>query len=123
MFVVGCTHPLGPVEDGVEALAVVRALETPGVETRLAEIARSGAPLRRVLAALAGRLVATRAWDRLGYVRLRDYAWEWLGLSARQVQDLAHVDRELDRLPGIEAASVAGRTTRAKRRVCVPGAA
>ena len=56
----------------MEALAVVRALEAPDVETRLAELARSGAPLRRALAALAGRLVATRAWDRLGYVRLRD---------------------------------------------------
>src|SRR4029434_6304268 len=78
MMALGSTHPLGPDEVGVEALAVVRALEAPDVEVRLAELARSGAPLRRVLAALAGRLVATRAWDRLGYVRLRDYARERL---------------------------------------------
>jgi hypothetical protein len=91
----------------VEALAVVRAL-APDVEARLIELARSGASLRRVLAALAGRAVATHAWDRLGYVRLRDYAVERLGLSARQVQDLAHVDRELRRLLRIEAAFVAG---------------
>jgi len=101
----------------VEALAPVRALEAPDIETRLAELARSGAPLRRVLAALAGRLVATRAWDRLGYVRLRDYAVERLGLSARQVQDLAHVDRELHGLPRIEAAFVAGRITWTKARL------
>jgi hypothetical protein len=101
----------------VEALAVVRALEAPDAEARLAELARSGAPLRRVLAALAGRLVATSAWDRLGYVRLRDYARERLGLSARQVQDLAHVDRELQRLPRIEAAFVAGRVTWTKARL------
>jgi len=101
----------------VEALAVVRACEAPGVEIRLAELARSGAPLRRVIAALAGRLVTTRAWDRLGYVRLRDYAIERLGLSARQVQDLAHVDRELRRLPRIEAGFVAGRITWTKVRL------
>jgi hypothetical protein len=101
----------------VEALAVVRALEAPDVEARLAELARSGAPLRRVLAALVGRLVAACAWDRLGYVRPRDYAVERLGLSARQVQDLAHVDRELRRLSRIDAAFVAGRITWTKARL------
>ena len=101
----------------MEAFALRRALEAPDVETRLALLARSGAPLRRVLAALAGQLVAARAWDRLGYVRLRDYAVEWLGLSARQVQDLAHVDRELRRLPRIDAAFVAGRITWTKTRL------
>src|SRR4030095_12703493 len=83
----------------------------------LAAGVRGGAPLRGALAALAGRLVATRAWDRLGYVRLRDYARERLGLSARQVQDLAHVDRELRRLPRIDAAFVAGRITWTKARL------
>ena len=101
----------------MEALAVVRALEAPDVEPRLIELARSGAPLRRALAALAGRLVATRAWDRLGYVRLRDYACERLGLSSRQVQDLAHVDRELRRLPQVDAAFVASRITWTKARL------
>ena len=59
-----------------------------------------------------------RAWDRLGYVRLRDYAVERLGHSARQVQDLAHVDRELRGLPQIEAAFVAGRITWTRRGYC-----
>src|SRR4029453_13185450 len=117
MIALGGTHPLGPDEVGVEAIAVVRALQAPGVEDRLAELARSGGPRRRALAALAGRLVATRAWDRLGYVRLRDYARERLGLSARQVQDLAHVDRELRRPPRIDASFVAGRITWTKARL------
>ena len=101
----------------MEALAWIRAPEAPNAEARLAELARSGAPARRVLAALAGQLVARRAWDRLGYVRPRDYAVERLGLSARQVQDLAHVDRELQRLPLVDAAFVAGRLTWTKARL------
>ena len=73
--------------------------------------------MRRVLAALAGQLVASKAWDRLGYVRPRDYAVERLGLSARQVQDLAHVDRALRGLPRIDAAFVAGDLTWTKTRL------
>ena len=101
----------------MEALAWIRAPEAPNAEARLAELARSGAPARRVLAALAGQLVVRRAWDRLGYVRPRDYAVERLGLSSRQVQDLAHVDRELRRLPRIDAAFVAGELTWTKARL------
>jgi hypothetical protein len=56
----------------VEALAFVGALDAPDAEVRLASLARSAAPVRRVLAALAGQLVAGKAWDRLGYVRPRD---------------------------------------------------
>ena len=117
IFAFVCSHPLGPNEVGVEALAWIRAPEASDTEARLAELARSGATVPRVLTALAGRLVAERVWDRLGYVRLRDYASERLGLSARQVQDLAHVDRELRRLPQIDAAFVAGRLTWTKVRV------
>ena len=101
----------------MEAVALVRAVETPDAEVRLAALARSGAPVRRVLAALAGQLVAAKAWDPLGYVRLRDYAVERLGLSARQVQDLAHVDRVLQRLPLVDAAFIAGNLTWTKVRL------
>jgi hypothetical protein len=72
MLAVGCSHPLGPDEVGVEALALVRALDAPHAVVRLEALARSGAAVRRVLAALAGQLVAAKAWDRLGYVRPRD---------------------------------------------------
>jgi hypothetical protein len=78
------------------------------VETRLVALARAEAPLRRSLAAIAARLVAKRAWERLGFVRLGDYARERAGLSARQLQDLAHVDAALARLPGIERAFTSG---------------
>jgi len=101
----------------VEALALVRAFDAPDAEVRLAALARSAAPVRRALAALAGQLVAAKAWDRLGYVRPRDYAVEQLGLSARQVQDLAHVDRALRGLPRIDAAFVAGELTWTKVRL------
>ena len=50
-------------------------------------------------------------------MRLRDFAVERLGLSARQVQDLAHVDRELRGLPRIDAAFVAGEITWTKARL------
>jgi hypothetical protein len=78
------------------------------VASRAVALARSGAPLRRALAAIAGRLVATRAWERLGSARLRDYARERAGVSERQIQELAHVDEALKGLPRIEAAFLAG---------------
>ena len=73
-------------------------------EDLLAELAASVGPLRRVLAAVAARLVATRAWERLCYARLSDYARERPGLSARQLQELARVHRALASLPALERA-------------------
>jgi len=63
---------------------------------------------RRALAAVAGCLVAGRGWERLGFARLRDYAAERAGVSARQLQELARVDAGLAALPTVEAALVAG---------------
>jgi hypothetical protein len=69
--------------------------------------------------------VATRAWERLGFARLADYARERAGLSARQVYDLAHVDAALAKLPRIETAFAAGELTWTKARllcrVATPG--
>src|SRR5439155_1283951 len=45
---------------------------------------------------------------RLGFARLSDYTRERLGLSARQVQDLARVAERLESLPAIAAAFAAG---------------
>ena len=70
-----------------------------GSEQRLRELARSAAPLRRVVAALAGRLVASNSWGRLGYVRLGDYARERLGMSTRAAQASARLARELGERP------------------------
>ena len=78
------------------------------LEDRLVELARRGGPTRRVLAALAGRLVEMAGFERLGYARLSDYARERLGLSARTLQDLARVDAKLAGLPELERALVEG---------------
>jgi hypothetical protein len=86
-------------------------------EARLAALVRSQAPLRRALAAIAGRLVAIRAWERLGYARLCDYATERGGVSPRQLQDLAHVDRALAGLPSIDVALAAGEIPWTKARL------
>ena len=86
-------------------------------EARAVALVRSQAPLRRDLARIAGRLVATRGWERLGFARPTDYARERLGLSARQLQELAHIDACLERLPAVEAAFVAGALTWTKARL------
>ena len=76
-------------------------------EDRLARLASAVGPLRRVLAAVSAQLLATRAYERLCYARLGDYARERAGLSARQLQDLARVHRALAGLPALERALVA----------------
>ncbi len=89
----------------------------PDPEVRLEALARSAGPLRRVVAALAGRLVACEGWQRLGYARLGDYARERLGCSARSLQDWARVERALAGLPGLERALVDGALAWSKVRL------
>jgi hypothetical protein len=84
---------------------------------QLVALLRSQAPLRRVVAAIAGRLVATRAWERLGYARSADYAAERAGCSARQLQELARVDAALAALPQIDAALSSGQLLWTKGRL------
>ncbi len=99
------------------ALRVVRAPPARDALERLEALAESGGALRRVVAALAGRLVERRAWERLGYARLSDYARERLGLAARSVQDLARTDAALAGLPRVEAALVGGTLTWTEARL------
>ena len=73
-------------------------------EVRLAQLAACAGPLRHVLAAIAARLIAARAHERLCYARLADYARERPGVSARQLQELARVHHALARLPLLERA-------------------
>ena len=49
-------------------------------------------------------MVATRSWERLGFARLADYARERVGISGRQLQDLAHTSARLSVLPRVEVA-------------------
>jgi hypothetical protein len=94
------------------AVARVRDVGDPcapcDVEARLVATLRAPARLRRALARVAGRLVATRGWERLGFARLEDYAAERAGVSARELRDLARVDAALAALPALEAAFACG---------------
>jgi hypothetical protein len=76
------------------------------IEDRLSRLAGALGPLRRLLAAITERLIETKAHQRLCYARLGDYARERLGLSARQLQELARVHRVLAGLPALERALV-----------------
>jgi hypothetical protein len=85
--------------------------------SRLVALAGAGAGLRLALARIAGRLVALRGWERLGFARARDYAVERAGVSGRQLQELARMDGALRGLPQVEAAFVAGELTWTKARL------
>jgi hypothetical protein len=78
------------------------------LDRRVAALCRERGPLRAVLARLAAHLIALRAWERIGYARLSDYAVERLGLSARWVQSLAEVGVAFWLSPGLEEALVSG---------------
>ena len=79
------------------------------LDRRLLALCRERGPLRAVLARIASRLVFLRAWERIGYARLSDYAVERLGLSARSVRSLAEVGTRLGERPGVQDALVSGR--------------
>src|SRR5207249_3250895 len=78
------------------------------IDRRLHALSRERGQLRAVLARIAWRLVIVRAWERIGYARLSDYAVERLGLSARWVQGLAQVGEGFRVFPGLEEALVSG---------------
>src|SRR5437899_1020792 len=70
----------------------------------LRRLARQEALCRRVLGRLADPFLLRRAHQRLGFVRLDDYARESLGLSGRELQELARVVERLDALPAVARA-------------------
>jgi hypothetical protein len=78
------------------------------VYRRLVALCRERGPLRGALSRIAARLVVDRAWERLGYARLGDYAAERLGLSARWVRCLALAGHAFGWFPGLEDALVSG---------------
>src|SRR5262249_31454484 len=65
----------------------------------LRRLARQEALCRRVLGRLAHHFLSKRAHQRLGFVRLDDFARERLGLSGRELQELARVAQRLEALP------------------------
>jgi hypothetical protein len=102
---------------GVDVARSAVASRSPSILARLEALARAQAPLRRALTRVAGRVVATRSWERLGFARASDYARERAGLSGRQLQDLAHMDARLSALPAVEAAWLAGALSWSKARL------
>jgi len=92
-------------------------LDPPDPETRLVALARAAAPLRRALVRLAGRMEALRGWERIGWARRRDFAVERLGISGRQLQELAQMDRGFGRLEAVEQAFVSGQISWTKARL------
>ena len=86
--------------------AVRRAVyprEPLDLEARLVAQVRAPVALRRTLARVAGRMVAVRGWERLGFVRPSDYAVERAGISGRELRDLAAVDGALGERPARSA--------------------
>src|SRR5206468_5606996 len=81
-----------------------RSLCAELLDPLLRRLARQEALCRRVLGRLARPFLRRRAHQRLGFVRLDDYARERLGLSGRELQDLARVVERLDALPAVARA-------------------
>ena len=96
-------HEEGVLDDSRD---LVRPAHLCGLDRTLAALCRERGPLRAVLARLASRLVSVRAWERISYARLSDYAVECLGLSARSVQGLAEVGARFGERPRLEDALV-----------------
>jgi len=92
----------------VEVRRAVQARDPRDLEARLVAEARAPAALRRALARVAARMVAMRGWERLGSARSGDYAVERVGISGRELRDLAAVGRALGGLPALDAAFCAG---------------
>src|SRR5881409_3002266 len=85
-----------------------RAREPRDLEARLVAAVRAPAALRRALARVAAAMVEVRGWERLGWARSGDYAVEQVGISGRELRDLAAVDQALGELPALDAAFCAG---------------
>src|SRR5207248_6414268 len=100
--------PAEVLADTVDRRYVDRDLCALQLDGYLLRLARQEAVCRRVLGRLARTFLAGRYHHRLGFARLSDYTRERLGLSARQVQDLARVAERLESLPAVAAAFAAG---------------
>src|SRR6058998_1375222 len=100
----GAVHPdIVPTDVlAVDAGRGLRAAECATMlDGYLRRLARQEARARRVLGTLARGFLRRRHHHDLGFARLRDYTRERLGLSARELQTLAHVVEGMARLPAI----------------------
>jgi Domain of unknown function (DUF222) len=74
------------------------------LDGHLVRLARQEALCRRVLGLVARAFLRRGSHRQLGFARVGDYTRERLGLSARELQDLARVADRLERLPAVAAA-------------------
>ncbi len=81
-----------------------RAQLAASIDGELRVACGSEAAARHELGRAAHALLACRGYQRLGFVRLNDYARERLGVSARTLQSAAWVATRLDALRGVQTA-------------------
>jgi hypothetical protein len=84
---------------------------------------RAEAQARLRVGVVAHELLRRRAYGRLGFARLRDYACERLGISARTLESAACVAARLDELPVIASAFARGELSWTQVRVLTEVAA
>src|SRR5438876_599504 len=122
MQALAASHP-DIVPADVLALEAGRGLRAAECATLLdgwlRRLARQEARARRILGRLARGFLRRRHHHDLGFARLRDYTRERLGLSARELQSLAHVVEGLARLPAIGDAFDNGEITWSQARCLV----
>ena len=94
----------GSLSDSDRALQSERARFAAGLDLELRLACRSEATMRRELGDAARAFVRARAYRRLGFVRLSDYARERLGVSARTLQSAAWLAKRLVELPAVSTA-------------------
>ena len=83
------------------ALLTERARFARHIDIELRVACRMEAASRHELGIVAREVLRRRAYRRIGFVRLSDYARERVGLSARTLQDAAWVANRLDTLPRV----------------------
>ncbi len=93
-----------PSTEADRALQCERARFAASVDLELRLACRSEAAMRRELGGAARAFVRRRAYRRLGFVRLSDYARERLGVSARTLHSAAWLATRLDELPAVSRA-------------------
>jgi hypothetical protein len=97
------------VDDDAERVRFVeRRRFAVALDRDLRSACRAEAAARRTVGVIARELLRRRAYQRLGFVRLSDYAGERLGVSARGLESAAWVATRLDALPLIAAAFADG---------------
>jgi len=72
------------------------------------------------VAALAGRFVAGKCWQRLGYARAGDYARERLGIARSKAFALLRLERSRSAAPELHAAYAAGQLSWVQAQALLP---